>query len=375
MLTTKRRFLILFLVIAGGAIAFSTVILARVLNLGTNLQDPLYFDSATHSRFSYDNGTHVANLDCDSIPINSTRAFCRITFDGQLLGQFNVTDTGFYIDNVTGAITQNYTIFWIHIVTGGASEFKEHVGDNYSVIDPVGILGTPDTEYILTITEQHVYWAEEPPLHGAQFSLKFEVRDLTNTKVAEGEMDYTCGMLFTLYIGAGELRTLELIDTNYDISRNRLTGVWVSIIAAIVTPAVVFCYLHFRKKEPLEKTIETTFLVASGGAVLLIDIMNDVWFYATIPLGYRGNLFLHLLMVGIFAVYTLWRKVGLKWVIPAFLEVAFLFAMVSITDDAYVPHLTAFMGLTITWLCLLWAAGYERIPAKSKLGKLFSEFI
>ena len=75
------------------------------------------------------------------------------------------------------------------------------------------------------------------------------------------------------------------------------------------------------------------------------------------------------------AAYAIWRKIGFKWSIPAILEILFLIAMVGATNDLYVPHLTAFMGLTISWLCLLWAMGYKWIPSKSKLGKLVSEFI
>lgn len=374
LLSTKRRLSIFILVFIGVVLAAIPVIIARTFDLGLNVQDPLYFDSQTHSRFLYDNGTIDGNLDVDSIPFNSTLATCNVTW-GQLNWQFNVTPDGFYVDG--GTPTNNQTIFWVHIVEPGStgSEFQEHVGTNYSIWDPVGILGAPDTEYVLTIIDTLVYWAEEPPLHGAQFSLKFEVRDLNDTKVAEGEMDYTCGMLFVLTIGYGSLRSLELIDTNYDISRNRLSVLPGAITVLIAGPIAVFAYLHFRRKEPRGLKLETTFLVATGGLVLFIDIVIDVWFYATIPFGYRGNQFLHLMMVVVFAIYALWKKVGLKWVIPAFLELAFLGAMVQFTGDPYVPHLTAFMGLMITWLCLVWVSGYKREPAKSKLGKLFSEFI
>jgi hypothetical protein len=143
----------------------------------------------------------------------------------------------------------------------------------------------------------------------------------------------------------------------------------------IAGPVGVFLFLHFIRKEPLEKNLETTFLIALGGGTLFVDIVIDVWFYATIPGGLRGNQILHLLMVGAFAAYALWKKVGLKWVTPAFLEVAFLFAMVRFTGDSYVPHLTAFMGLLATWLAFIFVSGYKRIPAKTKLGKIISEFI
>ena len=369
---TRRRLIILLVVIISAGLALSSVLIARTLNLETNLQDPQYFTTAYHSRFRYDNGTHVLYLDFDSIPVDATYSICNITLNGAPWGEFNVTPDGRYIDPVHGA-TNNYTIFWVHIVEGAGSETMDHIGHNHSIFDPVGFLGAPNTEYVLTITENYVYWAEEPPLHGAQFSLKFDVRDLSDVKVAQGEMDYTCGMLFIIEIGAGNLRTAELIDTDYLISRNRLTGWTWALIFAVGTPIVAFCFLHFRKKESLEKNLETTLLIALGEAVFITDIMIDVWMYA--PLGFVGNLILNGCLTGALAAYALWRKIGLKWVIPAALEIAFLFAMVFFTSDAYVPHLTAFMGLTISWLCLIWASGYKRIPSETKMGKLISEFV
>ncbi|MHA1651461.1 MAG: hypothetical protein ACTSYB_14825, partial [Candidatus Helarchaeota archaeon] len=116
-------------------------------------------------------------------------------------------------------------------------------------------------------------------------------------------------------------------------------------------------------------------LIALGEAVFIVDIMVDVWMYGTIPGGFVGNIVLHGILAGCIAAYALWRKIGFKWAIPAILEIIFLIAMVGATSDSYVPHLTAFMGLMISWLCLLWAMGYKRVPSKSELGKLVSEFI
>jgi hypothetical protein len=308
-----------------------------------------------------------------SYPINATHSICNVSY-GEISKQFYVNQTGNIYDS-SGKITNNFTIFWVHIVIGAGSETVNHIGRNFSIFDILGILGAPDTEYMLTITENYVYWAEEPGLHGAQFSLKFEIRDLNGVRVAKGELDCTCGMLFIIEIGAGNLRTLQLIDTNYDISRNRLTGWPVSLITAIITPILVFCFLHFYKKEPLEKNLETTLLIALGETAFIVDIMIDVWMYATIPGGFIGNLIIHGIVAGCIAAYALWRKIGFKWAIPAILELAYLIAMLGFTSDSYVPHLTAFMGAMLSWLCVLWAMGYERVPSKSKLGKLVSEIV
>jgi len=375
MLRTRTRLRILLIVLISMGIALGTIVLARVLNAESNTTDPLYFDSATSSSFRWDNGTTIHTLDFISTPFNDTHSFCNISLNGQPFSWFFVNMSGQYIDPITNQPTQNNTIFWVHIIVAGSggSETTEHVGKNFSIFDPIGILGTPNTEYILSITKKNVYWALEGPLHGAQFSLQFEVRDLSGVKVAEGEMDYTCGLLFILRLSNGNFQSFELIDTNYDISRNRLTGWPVAIGLAIGVPILSFIFLHFRKKWPLKDNLTVTLLIALGEVTFIFDWFVDIWMYA--PLGLGGNLIAHSLIIVGFTAYVIWKKLGFKWVIPALLEVLFVGIITLVTNDAYVPHLTAFMGLTISWLCILWASGYERLESTTKLGKLFSEFI
>ncbi len=373
MLNTKRRLVILLLLLIMGGLSVSSIVLARVLDLGSNVQDPLYFDSSTNSKFLYNNGTQVLDLSFTSTPLNTTHYQAEISY-GLAVFRYNVTPDGRYIDE--GRITNNYSIFWVHIIEAGSggSETIQNVGRNFSIFDNIGILGSPNTEYKLTITATYVYWPEEAGLQGAQFSLIFEVRNLNDVLIASGEMDLTCGMLFHLEIGTSDgLRTLKLIDTTYDISRNRFSGLPWIIGVSIATPCIVFLYLRYWKKEELTPTIETTFLVAAGSSVLLVDFFIDIWMYA--PLGFAGNLLLHTGVVGIFAAFCLWKRYGLKWVIPGILEIAYVGVMVLVTGDSYVPHLTAFMGLTVTWLILLYISGVQHSQSKSKLGKLVSTVV
>jgi len=373
MLSTKRRLIILLILIISGGISVSSIVLARVLNLGTNVQSPLYFSRITASKFLYNNGTEIMDLTFDSVPLDATHYQANITYGATRIN-YSVTSDGRFIDN--GRVTNNYSIFWVHIIKPGSagSEFAKNIGLNFSIFDNVGVLGPIDTEYNLTITGSTVYWPTEPGLLGAQASLTFEVRTLAGVLVATGVMDRTCGMLFQLNIGSSSgLRTLKLIETTYDISRNRLSGLPVVITTIIIAPCLVFLYSHYRKKEAMGLTIETTFLVATGGLILLVDFYIDIWMYA--PLGFAGNLLLHSGVVAIFAVFCLWKKYGLKWVIPGILEIAFVGVMVLATGDSYVPHLTAFMGLTVTWLILLWISGVEHYRSKSKLGKLVSNIV
>jgi hypothetical protein len=372
MLTTKRRLMIFLLLLIMGGLSVFSIVAARILNLGSNVQDPLYFSKLTSSKFLYNNGTQILDFQFDSVPLNATHYQAHITY-GSTAINYNVTSDGRFIDQ--GRITNNYSIFWVHIIEpgSGGSEFGKNIGRTFHIFDNIGILGENNTEYILTITAGTVYWPLEASLLGAQASLTFEVRSLAGVLIATGVMDLTCGMVFQLNIGTSGLRTFELIDTSYDISRNRLTGLPMVIISIIAAPCLAFLYLHYRKKEELSLTLETTFLVAAGGLVLLVDFYIDIWMYA--PLGLAGNLLLHAGIVGIFAAFCIWKQYGLKWVIPGILEIAYVGVIVLATGDSYVPHLTAFMGLTITWLVMLYASGIPHPQSKSKLGKLVSNIV
>ena len=377
MLGTKRRLWILLMIGFMGLISLAGVITARLFDLNINIQNPYYFGTNYQSRFSYDNGTSIVTLEFDSIVVDETYSICNITIDSSSIFTYNVSPEGYYIDPIDGE-TRNFSIFWVGlvgIINGTGSETVEQAGHTYGIIDIIGILGAPNTPYNLTVTTVYNYWPEEPGLFGAHKSVLYEVRDSNNVKVAIGEIDYTSGMLFYAHIGAGNIRYLKLEDTDFPIARNRLTGIPIVTVVAIATPIVVFFYLYFKKKEPREKLIDTMFLICVGEVVIIVDIFIDVWMYAFIPGGMIGNMVLHAALASVLAVYALYRKVGLKWVIPAFVELLFIYAMCSYTGDSYVPHLTAFMGLSISYLCLLWITGYERIPSKSRLGKIISEFI
>jgi len=53
-------------------------------------------------------------------------------------------------------------------------------------------------------------------------------------------------------------------------------------------------------------------------------------------------------------------KYGLKWSFPAFIEVAFVWCMNFAVGDPYVPHITASMGLFITFFMMVFRSGLEK---------------
>ena len=135
-------------------------------------------------------------------------------------------------------------------------------------------------------------------------------------------------------------------------------------------------YLFMKKKTELEDgTInEITILMAAGVAAIMVDVYFDVWLYAIF--GFMGSILLHIgVTIGLAAI-CFYQKYKLKWIIPALLEVGFILPMVYAMGDPYVPLMTASMGLVITWLIMVYMAGYPKQPeSTTKLGKFISEFI
>ncbi len=372
MLTTKRRFLIVLLVILGAVIAVGAIVITRIANTSINEIDPLYFKSPYKSTFYYNNGTDTFYINFETYQIADNYTTCRITA-GSMVYYYNYTFDGFYIDPITGK-TNNQSVFWLHIVRGLGSETVQLVGSSYYIYDQLGILGAANGSYIATITGNIVYWPTEAPLHGAQASFIITITDLSGKIVASGEIDLTCGIVFKLTIGSNAYRVLQLIDTNYVISRNRISAFWPLIISAIVTPIAAFIYIYyFKKNYSKEDLIDTVFIIAFGEVSLIVDFYIDIWMYAIF--GFSGNMIIHLMIIVVGAVFSVIRRYKLKWLIPSILEVLFVSCMVMFVGESYVPHMTAFMGITISWLILLWLSGYNRQKSKSLKGRIMSNLV
>ncbi|MHA1894844.1 MAG: hypothetical protein ACTSX4_10100 [Candidatus Helarchaeota archaeon] len=307
-----------------------------------------------------------------------SNATCTYTYYEQV-DAFNVTQNGYYINETTGQQTQYQLFFWIHIVEGFGSEAANYIGKTYQIIDPIGVLGTENSTYNLIITAYTNYWPRDnqPTIHGAQASIMFIIVDSsTGAQVAEGLMDRTCGLVFDLRISAGSYRTMEISSTNYDISRNRLIGwVW-ALTFAFAVPVVsylIFWKVPHYKVEDKEERLEMAALIACGEAAFCVDIFMDVWLYTTI--GFVGNLILHAIITSGFAAVCIWRRYGIKWIIPAILEFGFIGGMYFADPVTYVPYLTAFMGLLISFLMMVFASGYKKSESSTKIGKILNEII
>ena len=375
MISTKKRILLILLPSIAILIGGIPTVIARIGNLGTNVHDPLFFDRAMYVKYRYDNGTlDTGELSIKVTDVGSTTSTVKATVNGASQ-TFTVTHDGFFVDG--DKTTSNQTFFWIHIVDTDTlgSEFIPQIGKTHQIIDPIGIFGIVNQEFNLTTTGFVNYWSTEPAIDGAQASISFIITKNGQT-VAEGIMDRTCGLIFKMQISAGSYRTLEIISTNYDISRNRWSSFFTVLAAVIALPIVAYIVFWKTKRfniEDKEERIELSILLGVGTTAIFVDIWIDVWFYARLG-SYWGNFILHACCTGAFLAICIWKKYGLKAVIPAILELGFVTGM-SFADNNYVPYLTAFMGLMMSWIFMVILSGYKPHESRSLKGKIAKSII
>ena len=342
------------------------------VELDINPQDPLFFEAQNNfATFQYHNGTTEKSLTIIVTEVNQGLDWANVSITTDSTYWFQCTLDGL-IDNSS----ERYSIFWLHIGNvqfGGIFSFGAEVGTEFNVTDSIGLIGPQNANYTAIIDRKIVYWATDAPILGAQFSFIVTFFNETDGAVMGQAMyDSTCGMLFTLQ-GGFPYTQMKLLDTNYAISRNRLTVFpWVlGLYAGVIVVAVVL----MKKRWDLEnKTItEVTLLLTAGGAAFVVDVYVDVWFYAT--LGLSGSLYLHIGVMAGFLAICLYQNYNIKCIIPAITEIAFVFSMYTFVGDTYVPHLTAFWGLITSWFIMLYMSKYPQPKQQTKLAKLINEFV
>ncbi len=366
MLRTKHRFLILITISL--SIAAASLVNQIAVYLNINPQDPLLFDRQNTAYFYYDDGFNENNITLTVFQVEPNWSNVSLLV-GSTQHYIAVNHEGFY------NFSNRNTIFWLHVPNPLTSEAYGIIpGTVYNVTDTIGLIGPPGSNYTGIVTDKFVYWPNDPGVHGAQYAFVVTFRNATNNAVMGiGTYDSTCGMLFTLEGGIPFIQ-VRLLETSYEISRNRMMS-WPWALG-LSTGITVIAYVYMKKKTELdtETITEITLLMTAGVAAIMVDIYVDVWLYALFD--FMGNILLHLGVAIGLAIICFYQRYKLKWTIPAFLEVAFLIPMVYFMGDPYVPLMTAFMGLVITWIVMIFISGHPKQPeSKTKIGKLISEFV
>ncbi|MHA2295672.1 MAG: hypothetical protein ACXAEU_22880 [Candidatus Hodarchaeales archaeon] len=267
-----------------------------------------------------------------------------------------------------GVLQGNYSFWWIY-VPNHFMMFGVKGGEEYSVIDPTGFLGAENNSYDLIITRKRVYWPtdmELTGLSGAQSSFDIDLYDReTKRLISQATLDITCGIIEVWEGSQTGFVHLTLKNTNFPISRNRIVGILVEMILGIIV--VILSFLLMSKKwdnkflsrftQERDVNIEITLLLIAGIIAIVIE-MIDIWFY--IYLGFWGNMGLHAAYTILLGLICWKQKYKYQWLVPAILEIAFVFSLNFVTGDPYVPPLTAFMGSLISWIAIVWASGIEK---------------
>ncbi len=361
-LTVNTRFAILGLVFSIAVGAFLTNQIAiKIENTGfdINKEDIYFFENDYVARYNYENGylNGATTLDLNARVINETHTNVTIQHD---------TSSSSFLAHPNGTVYQggtmqgNYSIWWIYI-KNQLMMLGVETGATYDVVDPTGFLGIPGRAYVLVVDRRLTYWPFEPELmglSGAQASIFCTLWDKTSERlISQLVIDVTCGIVETWEGAQDSFIKLKMLETSFPISRNRFVILGVAPIFVAIFCVLIFLIFKYNKKaaslQP-EQREEIVTLYAFGASAIILEII-DIWFY--LYPGYIGMLLLHVAFTVAAAIICWRRKYAYRWCIPSILEIAFVFSLSAFTGDPFVPPLTAFMGSTITWFCLLWASG------------------
>jgi hypothetical protein len=364
-LSVKTRYAILGLVLAislGSFLFNQAAIALEIPGLDLNKKDVYFFEKDYAARYKFENGTKnvATTLTLSSHLINETCTNVTIQHDGSVQ---------WFLAHPNGTVYQgnelqgNYSIWWIYI-PNELMLLGINAGESFNVIDPTGFLGIVGRAYTLTVEKKLTYWPSEPELmalSGAQASLACNLWDkATNELVSRIIFDVTCGIIETWEGSQSKFIRLTMTETTFPISRNRFVILPCAIVLGICIGVFIALLLKYHKKAKsieAKQREEILSLYVIGAAAMLIEII-DIWFY--LYPGVVGMFLIHIFFT-VGAGIACWRQnYGYKWLLPSILEIAFVFALSGFTGDPIVPSITAFMGSTITWLCLIWASGYEK---------------
>ena len=376
-------------------IAASTFIMALVINQiliespsELNEKNPLFFDDHNYYLdFYYNNGTYNTEqiITVQSVYVNSSHTNVSVVVNNKLQDSFFAHPSGIVYQG--GILKGNYSIWWIN-VPNLLTTLGQGLGPGtiYNITDPTGFLGEINSNYILIVTRKCVYWPYDQRLGnllGAQASFEATIYNESNMmKIATATLDITTGNIEVLEGGINSHYSLILFKTNFPISRNRLNQMMVACIYGSIIIVLTYLlmridwknkFLHRIHLNP-DKRNETIILATTGILAVILEFV-DIWFF--LPLGLYGNLLIHGIFICYLGILCFIYRYKLAWLIPSILEVMFIFAIFLIEGEPYVPHLTAFMGSTISWICLVIASGKASTwsEGKTKVGKFLSKFI
>lgn len=311
--------------------------------------------------YIYRNGTkgHEDMIALDITPYDDgTYSEVKVKLGGDTITTYTCNQTSGYLEG-----TNRYTIFWIlvpnylqsllngEVFTGGL------IGSKFDLIDTVGLMGNGNDTYTLEITDRGGFLIGGSDIGGGQGSFEFVMYDDNDVKVGEGVVDATTGVLMH-FDGSVEL----ILDDagKFPISKNRNTMIWIALGTAVITPILAFVVIMLSQflgfKYPREEAEDVAILIALGGLAVLMDLFVNVWFSSFF--GFEYTILTSILVLAVFMVACVKMKIGIKWCLPAVMEISLLLLFVLFAGITFFAYASiAIMGFILTFITLVFRRG------------------
>jgi len=288
-------------------------------------KDPIAFDG---SKFS---ATYVTDQGAVAIKRATEESIYEVT--GEINGLLKTDQRGM---NVGSNGEEGYTPFWLHFSNPVLSLSTEN--PEYPIYDHIGVLGEPQQSYTARQEESLILMDD---ILQSQASYRYGIFTVDGVRAGTAIYDATCGLLFRLQIKQPDHPDLRLTDTDFPISRNRVTLVIVNTLLTVLMLVVLFRQARHAAAETSEQARREAFLVLLGVLCVATDTLLDIWY--PFAFGFIAPMVWHAL-IAIALFYF-----GRAGFLPAVAEIAMVFAFFlydkgSALTFFYVPgSITAFL--------------------------------
>jgi len=168
---------------------------------------------------------------------------------------------------------EGFTPFWLHFSNPVLSLNTEN--PEYPIYDHIGVLGEPQQSYT---ARQEASLILMDDILQSQASYRYGIFTAAGERAGTAIYDATCGLLFRLQIKQPDHPDLRLTDTDFPISRNRVTLVIVNTLLAVLMLVLLFRQARHAAAELSEQARREAFLVLLGVLCVATDTLLDIWY-------------------------------------------------------------------------------------------------
>lgn len=328
-MSLQKRLQVLLLALL--PLLLGTVFLYLLTRLNIVAKDPGPFDGRNFA------ATYQAEH--GKLNIKSTDKRASYDLSGEVQGQMLVDTQGMANSPQPG---KAFTPFWLHFFNPVLTLSTRN--PSFSMVDNAGVLGETGTLYTARPEGSLILMDD---ILQSQASYKYGIFQQNGRRAATAIYDATCGLLFRLQVKHSQYPDLRLVQTDFPISRNRITLVIFYVLLSTLLVANLFIKAH-RSTEDVDfiEFQRQAWLVLLGVLCIGVDTQLDIW--QPFLLGHVWSVAIHCLLI---LPLLVWGK---RAAIPALAELlmaAFLWIYLEgpVLPFFYIP------GLTISYILLLGA--------------------